>query len=47
VLPTVLFTDLVGSTRHAATLGDRAWRQVLDRQSSRRGRRSRAFAAEL
>jgi class 3 adenylate cyclase/DNA-binding MarR family transcriptional regulator len=31
VLATVLFTDIVESTRHAATLGDRAWRQVLDR----------------
>jgi len=31
VLATVLFTDIVGSTRQAATLGDRAWRQVLDR----------------
>jgi len=31
VLATVLFTDIVESTRQAATLGDRAWRQVLDR----------------
>ena len=31
VLATVLFTDIVGSTQQAATLGDRAWRQVLDR----------------
>jgi class 3 adenylate cyclase len=30
-LVTVLFTDIVGSTAHAAALGDRAWRQVLDR----------------
>jgi len=30
-LATVLFTDIVGSTAHAAALGDRAWRQVLDR----------------
>jgi class 3 adenylate cyclase len=29
VLATVLFTDLVGSTEHAARLGDRAWRDVL------------------
>ena len=31
VLATVLFTDLVDSTRRAAALGDRAWKQVLDR----------------
>ena len=30
VLATVLFTDLVDSTRLAADLGDRRWRQVLD-----------------
>ena len=30
VLATVLFTDIVGSTEHAATLGDRAWRALLD-----------------
>jgi class 3 adenylate cyclase len=30
VLATVLFTDIVGSTELAATLGDRAWRDLLD-----------------
>jgi class 3 adenylate cyclase len=30
VLATVLFTDIVDSTRHAADLGDRRWRGVLD-----------------
>jgi class 3 adenylate cyclase/alpha-beta hydrolase superfamily lysophospholipase len=30
VLATVLFTDIVGSTERAATLGDRAWRALLD-----------------
>jgi class 3 adenylate cyclase len=29
VLATVLFTDIVESTAHAAELGDRAWRQLL------------------
>jgi len=29
-LSTVLFTDMVASTAHAAELGDRAWRDVLD-----------------
>ncbi len=31
VLATVLFTDIVGSTRQAAELGDRRWRELLDR----------------
>jgi class 3 adenylate cyclase len=30
VLATVLFTDIVGPTERAATLGDRAWRALLD-----------------
>ena len=31
VLATVLFTDIVGSTAHAAELGDSAWHAALDR----------------
>jgi pimeloyl-ACP methyl ester carboxylesterase len=31
VLATVLFTDVVGSTERAATLGDRDWRELLAR----------------
>jgi class 3 adenylate cyclase/pimeloyl-ACP methyl ester carboxylesterase len=31
ILATVLFTDIVGSTGRAAELGDRAWRDVLER----------------
>src|SRR5256885_9030990 len=31
VLATVLFTDLVGSTERAVALGDRAWRDLLER----------------
>jgi len=31
VLATVLFTDIVGSTERAAQLGDRAWRELLER----------------
>ena len=30
VLATVLFTDIVDSTRSAATMGDQAWRRLLD-----------------
>ncbi len=31
MLATVLFTDIVGSTKKALELGDRAWRQLLER----------------
>jgi class 3 adenylate cyclase/pimeloyl-ACP methyl ester carboxylesterase len=31
VLATVLFTDIVGSTERAAELGDRTWRELLER----------------
>ena len=31
VLATVLFTDIVDSTARAAAMGDRAWRQLVDR----------------
>ena len=31
VLSTLLFTDIVGSTERAAALGDRGWRELLDR----------------
>jgi pimeloyl-ACP methyl ester carboxylesterase len=34
VLATVLFTDIVDSTARAAALGDRAWREVLDRHDT-------------
>jgi class 3 adenylate cyclase len=33
VLATVLFTDIVGSTKKAAELGDRAWRDLLHRHN--------------
>jgi class 3 adenylate cyclase len=35
VLATVLFTDIVESTERAASLGDRAWRDVLERHHER------------
>ena len=34
VLATVMFTDLVGSTERAAALGDRAWRELVERHHS-------------
>jgi len=33
VLVTILFTDIVSSTKHAATLGDRAWHNLLDQHN--------------
>lgn len=33
-LATVLFTDIVDSTRRAAQLGDRAWRELLERHDT-------------
>jgi class 3 adenylate cyclase len=34
VLATVLFTDIVGSTEHAAELGDQHWRDLLQRHDA-------------
>ena len=34
VLATVLFTDIVGSTEMASALGDRAWREILERHNA-------------
>jgi class 3 adenylate cyclase len=34
VLATVLFTDIIGSTAKAAELGDRSWRELLERHHS-------------
>ena len=31
MIATVLFTDIVGSTERAAELGDRGWRELLQR----------------
>jgi class 3 adenylate cyclase len=33
-LATILFTDIVGSTEKAAALGDRGWRQLLERHDA-------------
>jgi len=38
VLATVLFTDICGSTERAAVLGDRAWRELLERHDRVVGR---------
>ena len=34
VLATVLFTDIVDSTKRASELGDSAWRDLLDRHDA-------------
>jgi len=33
ILATVLFTDIVDSTRHAVEMGDQQWRELLDRHN--------------
>jgi class 3 adenylate cyclase/pimeloyl-ACP methyl ester carboxylesterase len=43
VLATVLFTDIVGSTEKAASLGDDAWRQLLDEHDTIASQRVAAF----
>ena len=43
VLATVLFTDIVESTRRAAEVGDHAWRQQLDRHDAMVARQVERF----
>jgi class 3 adenylate cyclase len=42
-LATVLFTDIVGSTSRAVELGDRAWRDLLERHHAVVRRELKAF----
>jgi class 3 adenylate cyclase len=42
VLATVLFTDIVDSTKRAAELGDRRWRELLDRHDALVGQEIKA-----
>ena len=46
VLATILFTDLVGSTEHATTLGDSAWTTLLERHNEAVRRALSSFAGE-
>lgn len=46
VLATVLFTDIVGSTERAAELGDRAWRELLERHHALVRRELNRFRGE-
>jgi class 3 adenylate cyclase len=43
VLATILFTDIVNSTGQAASLGDRRWRELLDRHDAVVGREVERF----
>jgi class 3 adenylate cyclase len=43
VLATVMFTDVVGSTERAASLGDRRWRDLLDAHDAEVRRQLAAF----
>jgi class 3 adenylate cyclase len=43
VLATVLLTDIVGSTERAAALGDRRWRELLDRHDAQIARQLDRF----
>jgi class 3 adenylate cyclase/pimeloyl-ACP methyl ester carboxylesterase len=43
VLATVMFTDIVDSTKRAAALGDRDWRQLLDRHNDVVGQEIKRF----
>ena len=47
VLATVLFTDIVGSTEHAAELGDHRWRQLLDSHDDLVGRQVNRLRGRL
>ena len=48
MLATVLFTDIVGSTERAASLGDKAWRDILERHhASVRGELERFRGQEI
>jgi pimeloyl-ACP methyl ester carboxylesterase len=46
VLATILFTDIVGSTAHAAELGDRGWRELLTEHHSRVRRQLARYRGE-
>jgi class 3 adenylate cyclase len=47
VLASVLFTDIVDSTRQAAELGDGAWRLLLDRHDALAGRQVERYGGRL
>ena len=46
-LATVLFTDIVGSTQKAVALGDRGWRDLLERHDQALSRQLERFRGRL
>ena len=46
-LATILFTDIVESTQHAATMGDHAWRKLLDLHDDACARAVGRFGGQL
>ena len=47
MLATVLFTDIVGSTEQAATLGDRSWKVLLENHDRAVERQLRRYGGQL
>ncbi len=47
MLATVLFTDIVGSTEHATTLGDRSWKDLLENHDRAVERQLRRYGGQL
>jgi class 3 adenylate cyclase len=47
VLSTVLFSDIVGSTEQAAAVGDRRWKEILDRHDAVVRREIEAYRGKL
>jgi class 3 adenylate cyclase len=47
MLATVLFTDIVGSTRHATALGDRSWKDLLESHDRAVERQLRRYGGQL
>ena len=47
MLSTVLFTDIVGSTEQATTLGDRSWKEVLENHDRAVERQLRRYGGQL
>jgi len=47
MLATVLFTDIVGSTEHATTLGDRSWKDLLESHDRAVERQLRRYGGQL
>jgi class 3 adenylate cyclase len=47
IVATVLFTDIVGSTKHASLLGDERWRGLLQRHDTLAGKQVKRFGGRV